>query len=192
MRACSDMQERILLKIYGELGTDEGNHVDAHLRECAGCRAEQARMSRVLARLREKEGHQRLSRHESAAMIAGLRRRLGPRAAPPWIQWLIPDFFIQRFPATAAAAAIVAIIAVFGAYQWFTGGGGSPVSNIDISRQLPEDEIEIIENLELLKEFNMLEKLNRVVDYPTEPNLPETETRGDQEVRKNEKSAAYA
>ncbi len=80
-------------------------------------------------------------------------------------------------PALATACVLV-LVAIFIGYER-SGTIEQPVAQrIDISQKLPENEEEIVKNLDLLKNFNTLEKLSQVVDDSAGRNPSETHNQG--------------
>lgn len=79
-----------------------------------------------------------------------------------------------------AAAAMVFIVAIFVGYVRTGTVDQQRAGRIDISQKLPQNDEEIIKNMDLLKNFTTLEKLSQVVDDSTGRSPSESNDQGTQ------------
>jgi hypothetical protein len=165
MQACEHLKENLTLYIYGELDPVSGREVENHLALCEGCRQEHRHLSSILAKVRETGGAPELSPRAVRAMAADINRQL--KAGPEQTRWWrYPGFMPPRLiPAAALAAILMIAVAVIGYLNLNQTTGMPPVSmtqNEEI--MLSDKDMEILDNLELLKEMEAIQKLSRVVD----------------------------
>ena len=164
MQACEHLKENLTLYIYGELDPAAGREVEIHLESCEGCRNEHARLSTVLANVKEAILSPQLSPMEARAMAAEISRTLkAGRRRTGWRQYL--EFMPSRLiPRAAMACGLVITVAVIGYLNLNKTPGTAPVSqNQNEEIMLSDKDLEILDNLELLKEMDAIQKLSRVV-----------------------------
>jgi hypothetical protein len=100
------------------------------------------------------------------------------RLPESWRQ-LVKEKRALWIPAFATACVLV-LVTIFVGYER-SGTIDQPVAQrIDISQKMPENEEEIVKNLDLLKNFNTLERLSQVVDDSAGRNPSETHNQGTQ------------
>jgi hypothetical protein len=182
MQACEHLKENLTLYVYGELDPAAGREVEIHLESCEGCRNEHARLSTVLAKVKEASMSPQLSPMEARAMAAEISRTLkAGRRRTGWRQYL--EFLPSRLvPSAAIACALVITVAVIGYLNLNKTPGTAPVSlNQNEEIMLSDKDLEILDNLELLKEMDAIQKLSRVVAPDGESELQrglDNDTRG--------------
>lgn len=182
MSDCTNRNEQLMLDVYGELDAGARAAWEEHLKTCATCRREKENLTAMLGRVRAAMVTAPLSVPDSAATVRKVQNRLSTFHLPE--RW--QEFFKEKrslwIPALATAGLVLA--ATFVGYQRY-GNTDPPVAQrIDISQKLPEDDEEIIKNLDLLKNFNTLEKLGQVVNDAAGQNPSDTNIQGTQgEIR---------
>jgi len=165
MQTCEHLKENLTLYTYGELDSVTGREVENHLKSCEDCRQEHRRLSTILAKVRQASAAPQLSPWEARAMASDISRKLkaGPRRAW-WRQYLnlTPSRLI---PAAVITAALIIAVAVIGYLNPSRTTGLPPVSmNKNEELMLSDKDLEILDNLELLKEMESIQKLSRLVD----------------------------
>jgi len=182
MQTCEHLRENLTLYIYGELDPVIGREVENHLEICEGCRHEYRLLSSILAKVKETRVTPELSPREARVMVANISRKLkaGPKRTG-WRQYL--DFMPSRLiPAAAMAAALIITVAVIGYVNLNKTTGMPPVStNQNEEIMLSDKDLEILDNLELLKEMEAIQKLSRAVGPSGETDSQrdmDNETRG--------------
>jgi anti-sigma factor RsiW len=179
MPDCTDRNEQLMLDVYGELDAGARSAWEDHLRTCEDCRREKDNLTAMLGQVRQAMVPPPLSMRDSAAMVRKVRDRLAVLRFPG--SWRQP-FKEKRalwIPAFATACVLV-LVTIFVGYER-SGTIDQPVAQrIDISQKMPENEEEIVKNLDLLKNFNTLERLSQVVDDSAGRNPSETHNQGTQ------------
>ena len=106
------VRARLSALIDGALPVREAADVETHLRDCALCRADLAQLRATVRLLREVEPVQ-----VPDGFAAGVRSRIErlPHRVAPWSRWRVAWPSIRWSWKTAAAAASVALVAIFAA-----------------------------------------------------------------------------
>jgi hypothetical protein len=174
MNACADRNETLMLDVYGELAPEASRRWEAHLAVCAGCREERIRLQALIGRVRSAEETPQLTAGESAAMIAALHRRSEWHRHGSPLGWN----FRRGLPALAAAAALMLAVWIFTDRSPIPSSRTPAVSTVDNYRQLSQEDLEVIRNLDLLKQFQTIEKLSRVVNVTGDDRPTENQNQG--------------
>jgi hypothetical protein len=168
-----------MLDVYGELDAGARSALEDHLSTCADCRREKENLTAMLGQVRQAMVPPPLSMQDSAAMVRKVQDRLAVFRLPGGRRQPVKEKRVLWIPALAAACVLV-LVAIFVGYER-SGNIAQPVAQrIDISQKLPENEEEIVKNLDLLKNFNTLEKLSQVVDDSAGRNPSDTHNQGTQ------------
>ena len=179
MPDCTDRNEQVMLDVYGELDAGARSALEDHLSTCADCRREKESLTAMLGQVRHAMVPPPVSMQDSAAMVRKVQHRLAVFRIPGGRRQPVKEKWVLWIPALAAACVLV-LVAIFVGYEQ-SGNIAQPVAQrIDISQKLPENEEEIVKNLDLLKNFNTLEKLSQVVDDSAGRNPSETHNQGTQ------------
>ncbi|MGA9260744.1 MAG: hypothetical protein WBV95_02130 [Desulfobacterales bacterium] len=179
MPDCTDRNEQVMLDVYGELDAGARSAWEDHLRTCADCRREKENLTAMLGQIRQAMAPQPLSMQDSAGLVRKVQDRLDLFRLPGGWRQSVKGKRALWIPALATACVLV-LVAIFVGYE-HSGTIEQPVvQRIDISQKLPENEEEIVKNLDLLKNFNTLEKLSQVVDDSDGRNPSETHNQGTQ------------
>jgi hypothetical protein len=179
MPDCTDRNEQVMLDVYGELDAGARSALEDHLSTCADCRREKESLTAMLGQVRQAMVPPPLSMQDSAAIVRKVQDRLAVFRLPGGRRQPVKEKRVLWIPALAAACVLV-LVAIFVGYER-SGNIAQPVAQrIDISQKLPENEEEIVKNLDLLKNFNTLEKLSQVVDDSAGRNPSDTHNQGTQ------------
>jgi hypothetical protein len=150
---------------------------EAHLLSCEACRLEKARVQALLGKIRAAGAVPALSSADADSMARKVLWRLRnadlgvlPKRRPLFkLGW-------------ALASAGVLIIAAFAGYRLHDRmAGAERVATLPQELQLPKEDFEVIENLDLLRQMDTIDKLVNVVDTSngdTAPAEPEKDTQG--------------
>jgi hypothetical protein len=179
MSTCADRNESLWLEVYGELGDAEHSELDEHLNICADCRQEKKRLETLIGFIKKQPVPSPLTMVESTTLINGVNRKLTSRRFTP--HWF--DFIHNKrnlwLPA-AATVCLLIIMTTYIGYERFNISKNLVAPKLDISKQLPENEIKIIQNLDLLKNLDTLEKLSQVVKDSSDLNAIDIDKQGAQ------------
>ena len=179
MSTCTDRNESLLLHIYGELGDVAHSELDEHLMICEDCRQEKVRLEKLIGIIKEETVTSPLTMAESTTLVNGVNRKLTSRRFTR--HWF--DFVHNKrnlwLPAAATVCLLIMLTTYIG-YERFNISKNLVAPKLDISKQLPENEIEIIQNLDLLKNLDTLEKISQVVKDSSDLNATDIDKQGAQ------------
>jgi hypothetical protein len=179
MADCADRNEQVMLDVYGEMDAGARSAWEEHLRTCADCRREKENLTAMLGQVRQAMAPPPLSMQDSASMVREVQNRLVAFRLPGGWRQSVKGKRALWIPAFATACVLV-LMAIFVGYER-SGTIDQPVAQrIDNLQKLPENDEEIVKNLDLLKNFTTLEKLSQVVDDSADRNPSETHNQGTQ------------
>ena len=163
MTCCPEHLDRVWLDVHGELEGREAEDWQRHLEECPDCRAERARLARLLEAAGEALEPEPLSAEAEADLKKRILERLEPELERQREGSVRPAFR----PAAWAAGALALAVLVSG-WLWLDWGGeGPPLQTVaTLEREAaanPEDR-EILRNLGLLENLEVVEKVVKVID----------------------------
>jgi anti-sigma factor RsiW len=190
MPECRNHEESLLQDVLGELPASvRRDRWQEHLRACEGCRRERQRMAHLLGKVRSNFRTPALSPREADAMAAAISRKLSSdEPASLGRRWWRPGWV----PTLAAACGLLVAVAV--GYQL----GGRFLANGKLGESAQESQIsvqdlDVVSQLDLLKNLSTIEKLVQVVDEPASGSPPATngnsETQG-AEADENERAVS--
>jgi hypothetical protein len=174
MMACKDYHESLMLEVMGEPDPENRNHWEKHLDGCGACRSERTRLIRLFKEMRKianppevpETGVERFAQHISwrlrnEKIQAGLKQQ--PRAT-----------VVRRIPAMVA----LCILLAFGTVLWYRGGDRffqpRQTDEQRAEMTLPKQDLDVIRNLDMLKDMETIQKLVQTIDQPdnTSKNSP--------------------
>ena len=143
-RPCEGYEEDLILYHYGELESEKASVTSAHMESCAACRAYMDELVRLLAAVpADMPGH--------AARIRAVDRVMAG-IAPRRLEWRR-----RLVPAAIALTALVAAV-MFSVYNPFVTDKPQTPEQMVMAQADPE----VLENLDLLKDLNVIEELDTV------------------------------
>ena len=170
MSACPHHKETLMLDIFGELNRNRAAAWEQHLNGCPGCRTEKETISRTLKLAKRALEAPQLSEAEAAAMRHRVVRELTadtPRSGERKQAF----FFSRAFIPTLASACVLLMALGFMASKLLTGP--TTAKRIQLSalqEQLPEEDIEIINNMDILSNLDALDRLSQAIDRSESPS----------------------
>lgn len=177
MKSCAEYKEILFLDIYGELDSVTRSKWKAHLSECEICKQEYTGMLSLVGKVKGVMTPPPLPEADSQSMIRAVRAEMiqgeGIRSKPGRLRrsWRLS-------PAIATACVFAAIISI-----WSVGSFDSHLdkdrgAGKDYSQGVRVEDLEIIKNLDLLKQMDSVEKLVHALDEPDDdPSMPESDSR---------------
>ena len=182
MQACEHLKDNLTLYVYGELDSVAAGKVADHLKNCEGCRNEHERLSSLLDKIKETSVSPQLSPLQARAMATEISRTLKAGSRRTWWRECLALLPTRLAPAVAMAGALVITVVVIGYLSLNRNPGPVTVSqNPNEELMLSDKDLEILDNLELLKEMDAIQKLSRVVNPDDESETlpdPNNGTRG--------------
>jgi hypothetical protein len=173
MQACRNRKEELMLDVFGELTAPAARRDwEAHLRSCQGCSSERDRLVRLLGEVKQSG--------QPPDAPADLADRVGWRLRNERLpHGKAAGRRFRLVPALAAACALL-VMSLAGYLVVERRVGPRNGADLTAELQLPQQDLEVIQHLDLLREMDTIEKLMHAVDTggngqpPAETN-PETQ-----------------
>ena len=166
MKVCHHHKESIMLDVYGELGNEARGHLENHLATCEACSQERRRLENMIANLKASAELVPLTSDEVDTLAAAVSSRLERERNRKWWRSNTNYFRPAQFiPALAAACIIIVVSAIWIYSNLFNTNPYQPTASVE-EKQLMVKDLEIIENLDILKEMEAIQKLVKAVDKP--------------------------
>jgi hypothetical protein len=171
MKPCSDYQEMLLLDVYGELNPAERRVWEDHFNTCEHCRKEKEQLLRLLQTIKTALPDPTLSPDEIAEHVRSIQWKLREEANLPW--WRKVRFHLpyRLVPALTTACLLLIIASWFGVKEFKKAGIIFPSLRSFSEEQINRDDLEVVKNLDFLKEMDDLEKLVKVLDKIDSPDV---------------------
>ncbi len=182
MQACLNQEKNLVLYAHGELDAVTGKKIANHLAGCEPCRSEYRQLVSLLGNIRETVATPVLSSKQVNSMVANIKWRLKSGEKEKW--WRrYADFAPSRIVPAVAAACILIIVAGIIGYQILDRAPQLPqlAGRQSEDLMLSDHDLEIVKNLEFLKDMDAIRKLAQVVDAngkADSPEKPDVDTRG--------------
>ena len=182
MEACHNQKQNIVLWAHGELDASSGKEVENHLEVCESCRREWQRLLLLLEKLKTTAESPELSPQQVKSMVTSIKWQLNNRPKEKWWQRYAAYKPPRLVSAMAMACMLIIAIGIIGYAKlydinWLKSLAGHQNEELLVS----DKDLEIITNLEFLKEMDAIQKLSQVVDLNGEPKSPgeiDNDTRG--------------
>jgi hypothetical protein len=164
MNYCRKWQETLWLDVHGELPAKDYPEWKRHVEGCRSCRQERERLLHLLKDVTEAMPEAFLSHKDAGVLHNKLMEKLKTqRKKKPWRQQSFFKGFIKPGYALALCCLLIAAFGWFGLKELHQTTRVETISNLGTNEQLIAKDIDLLENLELLKEMDTLEKLNQVM-----------------------------
>jgi len=176
MKQCSDYQEMLLLDVYGELNPLERHAWANHLGTCEHCRKEKEHLVRLLQTIKTALPTPTLSPDKIAEHVRSIQGKLKEEANLPW--WRKLGFRLPQrlIPALTTACLLLIIVSWFGLKEFRKLDILSTSHQTISEEQINSKDLEVVENLDFLKEMGDVEKLVKHLDE-TDSQSPSTKTK---------------
>jgi hypothetical protein len=165
MKSCREYEEMAILDVHGEL--DPGAQVlwERHLRDCPACREERLALTEMLREVRETLRHPSVTPGQSEILVKTVRARLSreKKGARGWMEF----FFRHPRRLLPALASLCVVFIVLYAFGLRTVGGPTRVQTESDFRpwsELKAEDIEIIRNMDLLRDLDWVQRLVQAID----------------------------
>jgi len=182
MEACHDQQKNLVLYVYDELDSNSGIEIENHLSRCKFCRSEYQQLLSLLGNIRDAVSSPELSPKQVNSLVGNIKWELRDRKKDKWWRRYLDFRPAYMIPAIAAACMIIITAGIIGYVKNNNTNEVQPVAvQQNEELMLSDTDLEIVKNLEFLKEMDAIQKLSQVVDFNREVNPQgelDDETRG--------------
>jgi anti-sigma factor RsiW len=174
MHACQDHEDTLWLDVYDELTPEQRQVWESHLASCGPCREERQRMRNLVSELKQSAQPRPMTAGETETLVSRIVRQQSRR------RWRLPgtDRPIGRWaPAFTMAGVLLVALGIL-AHRWLLPSTvGLPVAFDPGRNPAIAQDIDIIQNLDMLKDMDEIQKLVKMVDNDRK-TLPDSNTRG--------------
>ena len=171
MSACESQKSSIMLDVYGDLSVAERARLKQHLEICEGCRRERQQMLGLIGTIKTAIPSRDLSTTEAKKMTNTIIWKLNRARSLNWWSQILAYSPSRLIPAVAAAGILIVIAGVLGYNIFLADDQLRPTASIQ-AEQLSSQDLEIIKNLDLLKDMEAIQKLVQAVGQSS-PKPPE-------------------
>jgi len=182
MEACHNQKKNLVLYAYGDLDSNSGKEIENHLAKCKFCRSEYQQLLSLLGNIRETASLPELSPKQVNSMVTHIKWKLKDKQKDKWWRRYLDFRPVHMIPAIATACILIITAGIIGYVKINDTDEFQPIAaqqNEELI--LSETDLEIVKNLEFLKEMDAIRKLSQVVDLNREMNPQgelDNETRG--------------
>jgi hypothetical protein len=180
--ACHNQKENLVLYAYGELDSNSVKELETHLTICKSCRYEYKRLSALLGKIKETVKSPVLSPQQVKALVTNIKWKLKESQGAKWWRRYLELEPARMIPVVATACILIVTAAILGYVKINETRELQPYAEHQGEELMLSDrDLEIVNNLEFLKEMDAIQKLSQVVDANGEINPQgemDTETRG--------------
>ena len=182
MEICHKKKENLVLYAYGELDAKSGKELENHLARCEFCRVEYRQLQSLLGNIKETVSSPELSPKQVNSLVTNINWELKNRKKDNWWRRYLDFRPAQIIPAIATACILIIVGGVIGYLKTNDTNSFQPVvGQQNQELMLSDTDLEVVKNLEFLKEMDAIQKLSQIVDLNDEINPQgelDNETRG--------------
>jgi hypothetical protein len=182
MEACHNQKKNLVLYVYGELDSNSGKEIENHLARCKFCRSEYQQLLSLLGNIRETVSSPELSPKQVNSLVTNIKWKLKDRQKDKWWRQYLDFRPAHMILAIATACILIIAASIIGYVKINNTSEFQPVAfQQNEELMLSDTDLEIVNNLEFLKEMDAIQKLSQVVDLNGEINSQgelDNETRG--------------
>jgi hypothetical protein len=182
MASCHNQKENLVLYVYGELDSNSGREIEDHLAKCKSCRLEYEQLSSLLGNIKEAVASPELSPKQVNSLVANIKWKLNDRQKEKWWRRYLDFRPARMITAVAAACILIIVVGIIGYVKNTDTNEFQPIADRQNKGvMLSDTDLEIVKNLEFLKEMDAIQKLSQVVDLNRDKNPQgelDDETRG--------------
>jgi len=166
MKTCLNYRQTLWLDVYGELDPGKRPAWERHLDTCEDCRKEREKLIRVIETAKIAGTTPKLAPKQANAMVRSVTHKLQEEKDFWNLRNWLPEKHVRLIPVVAAASILLVAVG------WFNLPGLDIFSPVQKAVTLTPEErrlvndLELIENLDLLKEMEALQKLVQMIDQP--------------------------
>jgi hypothetical protein len=179
MTICSEQERSFWMDIHGELGPEDRDVWETHLAVCDACREEKAIAVRMMGQIKAVLIPPPLPHTALTAGVDRIAEKSRKQKAPspaPKPRWFMPA---AVRPAFAAVCLLLVAIGIFSVKSYVPNAGQPSIPVANLTETLPKEDLEVIENMELLEEFETIQQLVQVMEDQNNPPNRDDKTQGE-------------
>lgn len=165
MKSCPEYEEMVVLDAHGELDPGARTAWETHLRTCRACQDERLRLLGMLGRVQEDLRAPAVTEAQTQSLLRSVRRSLPAekKASARWTEFLLGRP-LRFMPAMASLCVLVIAFFLFS----LRGPEGptltQPESDSKPWGELRAEDLEIIRNMDLLRDMDWVQRLVQAID----------------------------
>jgi hypothetical protein len=165
--ACKEFHESLMLDLLGEPDPEKRKQWEKHLDGCGPCRLERTRLLRLIGKLKKSANPPELSETEVARFAQDISWKLSNEKLQAGLKQQPRATRLRRIPAMVA----LCILLAFGTLLWYRAGDhffeSGQVDDQRAEMALPKQDLDVIRNLDMLKDMETIRTLVQTIDKPT-------------------------
>jgi hypothetical protein len=166
MMACKNYHESLMLDVMGEPDPENWSHWENHLDRCGVCRSERTRLIRLLEAMKKSANPPELFETEVDRFAQGISWRLINQKIQAGLKQPPRVTIVRKIPAMVALSLLLA----FSAVLWYRAGDRffepRQTDEQRAEMSLPKQDLDVIRNLDMLKDMETIQKLVQTIDQP--------------------------
>lgn len=179
MTICREHEMSFWMDIHGELDPENLRVWEKHLSVCEACREEKVFAQQWMGQVKKALTLPALSDTALSAVVDRIAKtslkQKASRPAPKH-RWFVRGIVFPAFVTTCLLLIAIGFFS-FNAFIPDAGQPGIPVANL--KEELQKDDIEVIENMELLEEFETIQQLVQAMEDPHSSTKPDEQIHGE-------------
>ncbi|MGQ9483633.1 MAG: anti-sigma factor family protein [Desulfosoma sp.] len=165
MRGCKNFEETLILDVFDELPEEQCSRWSAHAAQCDACTTERRRLKQLMQRVKAAGTPEPMPESEALRMRARVRWALN-NDGRTFASFKAPSLWHSfAFKPAWATGLILSAVVMVGGLTWI--GLPSRMADTDTASGptvVADQDQEVMENLEFLKELDTVRKLVTVID----------------------------
>jgi hypothetical protein len=167
MKSCPEYEEMVVLDAHGELDPGARTAWETHLRTCRACQDERLRLLGMLGRVQKNLRAPAVTEAQTQSLLRSVRKRLAGEKETS-VGWR--GFFAGRplrlVPAMASLCVLVIAFFLFSLKGPEVPTRTQTESDSKPSGEIKAEDLEIIKNMDLLREMDWVQRLVQALDEP--------------------------
>lgn len=164
MAACLNKEKILLLDVHGGLDPHERAAWEKHLQTCDGCLEEKKRTLQLLENIKQTIEMPVFDSKAEDIFTRNLMNKLHDRKKvnKKRIKWPSITFWP---PAMVGACIVILVIGTYSFKMFQTAFDNRYQKDLNLAETISTEELEIINNLDMLKDMDSIKKIVELVDY---------------------------
>jgi len=165
MAACVNKEKILLLDVHEGLDPHERSAWEEHLQTCDGCLQEKKLTLHLIENIKQLNELPVFDSKAEDIFTRNLMNKLHDRKKvnKKRIKW--PSITFWPFPAMVGACIVILVIGTYSFKMFQTAFDNRYQEDLNLTETISTEELEIINNLDMLKDMDSIKKIVELVDY---------------------------
>ena len=165
MSACLDKEKTLLLDAYEELDPQELAAWEKHIQTCDGCLHEKNRIYKLLRDIKQSIDQPDFNSKMEKILAENITHKVRKKKEAGIKRKKKPGKILWPLPAMAAACIVVLVIGTYSFKIFQTASKNHYQEDSNLAEMISTEELEIISNLDMLKDMDSISKIVQLVDH---------------------------